>query len=279
MILDFLNKNMYRKYPIQGDCATVSTIGVTLPTNLITSLRITLPPSISSLYIKKVNVVNNFVAISLADYANDEEIGACYGFVNTLFANLPFVARAGVNASGFVSIGEIPPQLLPEAVLWFTKEQTKIEPSCIVNFEPPEVVKLVDEQGGVCTGSVSTALENLTVSSDTNTFTLQIVNKALTSTNADFSGVYRNCNLPVITHINTVAPDENGNIDIFGILPLNVTVDSPSSEVVLTTDLVIGDVCPDLNKISPPTNTSTTYYTDILATQTPEWKTWPQYAT
>lgn len=278
MILDFLNKNMYRKYPIRGDMPCVSTLGITLPNSLISAIRLTLPTSITSVYVKKVNTVGNFVSISIADTSTGYELGVFKGTASSSMTSLNFEARPGLKVSGFLVVGEIPLEFGGSANLNFENTATVVEPSCLILFTPPAVTSFIDERGSTSYGSITLALDNLSVNSGSNTFTLQVVNKASTLTNADFSGKYRNCELPVIVRINTVAPDEDGNIDIYAITPLTVTVDNVNKAVDLTSDLEITDVCPDLDKISPPTNPSTTYYTDILSATKTEWQTWPRYA-
>lgn len=277
MILDFTNKNMYRRYPIRGDVSCTTALGEELPTQLIAGLQLTVPSTINTVFVYKVYAKGTYVSVSIADYATGLELGSFSGFVVSNFTSLKFLPRAGIVASGKLVIGEIPATLQPETVLVFDKEATIIEDSCLLLLTPPAVTKIIDKFGNFCLGNVTTVLDNLTITTGSNTFTLVVVDKELTLSNNDFSGVYRNCKLPVITKINSVTPSPTGNIDIYGIVPLEITVDAPTAKVSLVTDLEIPDVCPDLNKISPPTNASTVYYTDILTTETPEWKGWPQY--
>jgi hypothetical protein len=73
-----------------------------------------------------------------------------------------------------------------------------------------------------------------------------------------------------------VTPDEDGNIDIYTILPMTIDVSGVNLE--LTPNLTIEQVCPELNKIYPPLNVSDAYYSNILTEKTPEWKTWPYFS-
>jgi hypothetical protein len=177
--------------------------------------------------------------------------------------------------SGNMTIGRASSFKGAEGVYYLNNAE--IEPSAVFCFTPPGVVKLVHETttltGLVTTSVSSNMLQTITLP---NTILFSVTNTNSIISNNEFSGDTNSCSTPIITKINTVSPDSSGNIDIYGIDPLSIAISTGQFELV--TALGITDVCPEKNKISPPTNNSDSYHTDILSATSPEWKTWPRFS-
>jgi len=272
--LDFLNKNMYRKYPFRASSTHVFTNSQVLPQELIVSAQISAPYTYRKIYVSKVYAKNRFVSVVINDYATDIALGAFSGKITSQFQTLtlePYVS----TVSGKLVIGALSALDSVYGGNFFAKDDGLLEDSVIFCYTPPAVTAFTHE-GSEIRGHIAIVPDNITVSTDTEQVLLSIINVDLIASNNDFHGDLNNCPTPLIRGINTVSPDINGNIDIYGILP--VTIDVGTAEVELVPGVTIDEVCPERLKIYPPDNTSDVYYTDILTATETEWKTWPNFS-
>lgn len=273
--LDFLNKNMYRKYPLRGAISGLFNNGVTLPQALLASAEISSTYTFSKIYISKCYINNNYINIVINDYTTDIALGVFSAYVVADLQVLPLASFLS-EISGSLTIGLKSAVTSLNGTYQLDKDDGLFEDSIIFCYSPPSVSSLTANTN-VAVGKINIVTNNIlnTLDLDTETTTLSVINPALIASNNDFTGALDNCLTPIITKINTVTPDDSGNIDIFGILPVSISVGS--GEISLTSDLSLDDVCPERVVLSPPDNDSDTYYADLLDTTTPEWQTWPQY--
>lgn len=275
--LDFLNKNMYRKYPFQDTCTLVSSDGSVLPQGLITSIQLSTKYNTHELYVSKIVVTQKYVSITVNNAADDAPIGCFAGRVLKDFEILPFKVFSNYSyVSGNATLGK--KEILNSCLGIYTFETPLlIEDSCIFCFTPPLVSGITHDSKrltGRITTSVSTDLRQ-SFPTDLE-LSLEVVNTAGILSNNEFSGDLETCNTPLIKKINTVQPNSSGNIDIYGILPISINIST--GQLVFDNPLDLIDVCPEKNKISPPVNNSNDYYTDMLETDTVEWRTWPRFS-
>lgn len=274
--LDFLNKNMYRKYPIVDTCNMLFTDGVEFPQDILTSIQLSTKYGVHSLYISKVYITAGFISLTICDYTDDNSVGCFAGKVLTDFSVLPFKANGGYEfISGSVTTG-LKSSLLNCLGTHFLDNTALIEDSLIFVFTPPAVTA-IRHSGKEVRGRVTTTVSRGMTQTfpTTESLTLTVTELSSIMSNNEFSGDINSCRTPIIKRINTVEPDELGNIDIFGISP--ISIDVATGELTIGNPLSLIDVCPERNKISPPTNNSDAYYTDILTTESTEWLTWPRF--
>ena len=284
LTLDFLNKNMYRKYPLRASCNTVFTNGTQLSNSLITSMQISSILDYLDLFVSKIHVSKNFISVTICRYSDELTVGTFSGTVLTDFDVVPLFSDFNF-ISGSLTIGTLEVLNSLNKGTYHIRDKVNnkglkdnglIEASCIFCYTPP-AVKSITIGAKKIIGKITTSTgENLKKQITDNTTTLSTTNKLAIQAGNEFFGGINSCPTPIIKKINTVFPDEEGNIDVYGILPIVINVDS--GEIGLTSGLDLLDVCPERAKISPPVNNSDEYYTNILEATEPEWKQWPNFS-
>lgn len=272
--LDFLNKNMYRKYPFRGTSTHLFENGQVMPQELIVSAQISAPYAYRKIYVSKVYVKDKFVSIVINNYATGLALGSFSGVISSNFQTL-LLEPYDNQVSGKIVIGPIVALESMYGANFFSSDNGLLEDSVIFCYTPPGITKLVHEDKEA-TGHIVIAPDNLTVTTEQPQLLLSVTDIALIESHNDLHGDLNNCLTPLIKKVNTVLPDEDGNIDIYGILP--VTIDVDTAEVELVPGVTLDEVCPERLKISPPDNESDVYYTNILTATQPEWKTWPNFS-
>lgn len=271
--LDFLNKNMYRKYPLVGTSTGLFDSGDVLPQELITSIQISIPYGLHDLYISKVYAARSFISLTLRQISTNDAIGHFSGFVidNQTVLNLtPYID----TVSGTITIGLASAVTSLNGSYTLSVENGTLEPSTIFCFTPPAVTSL-SKDDVKARGNITLVLENLALDISS-ALALSVINDRTIRSSNDLISTLGNCKTPRIRKINTVSPSPSGNIDVYGILPISIDVSSGTVNPI--TALTLDDVCPERTKIYPPENNSDTYYTDVLTATEPEWKTWPQFS-
>lgn len=284
MTPDFLNKNTLRKYPLRASASGVFTDGSTLPNSWITSMQISAPYGLHDLYISRINVSSNFLSVTINNYSDSSFVGTFAGKIPKDYTTLNLVSHRK-DVSGTMTTGPmIDFSKVQRGSFYFRNEHTaegdkefgRIEASCIFCFKPPTVSKIKIGSKEMLGRLTISSGDNISAYFDTDRFQLDVTNQTAIKAKAEFTGKLNSCDTPIVKKINTVYPDENGNIDIYGIVP--IVIDVTSGELTFTSEVALETVCPDLNKISPPAdNDSNDYYTNILTTIIPEWKTWPNF--
>jgi hypothetical protein len=177
--------------------------------------------------------------------------------------------------SGSITIGDAAVLNELSGTYYLDYTNGRIEPSTVFCFVPPGVTAFVYE-GTKATGYVTLSSGSVNISNVTQQINLSVKNPNLILSNNDFGSALANCPTPLIKKINTVTPDANGNIDIYGIIPIKISVES-GTQLQLDTvpELSFKALCPEKNKVIPPANNeTTTYYSDVFQTNIPEWQTW-----
>lgn len=275
MYLDFLNKNMYRSYPLKAGSSGISIYGETLPDSLLTSLSLSVPNDYGyrGLYISKVVVKGQFISVVFNDYDTGFALGSFSKLVTKDYESInltPYIP----TASGVLTVGRKEGLLEFQGVYHFERENTEIEESVLFIYPPPGVINLVNN-AIASTGHITLIGKNIEVSTGDSEILLDVIDTNRVRAHNTLAGQYNNCNNPIIEKLNTVTPDEDGNIDIYTILPM--TIEVSGDNLTLIPNLTLEQVCPDLNKIYPPDNASEEYYSDINTEKVPEWKTWPYF--
>lgn len=283
--LDFLNKNMYRKYPLRSTSTLIATNGMQIPQALITSLQLSTVFNKHKLYISKIYVDTGFISITINNFNDGKVLGAFAGKVLKDFETVPFVTQLSYLSGNLTTGTKQILSTIPKGVYFIrdelnnlgTRADGLLEDSTIFVFTPPAVESIAIKDR-VLVGELTTLKgDNLNINAVSDTeIKLEVTDVNSVTSNNEFSAGLDNCATPIIKKINTVYPSSTGNIDIYGIMPIVINVET--GELGMTSGLDILDVCPEKKKIAPPLNLSDDYYTDILNTTTPEWKFWPNFS-
>jgi hypothetical protein len=280
--LDFLNKNMYRKYPIRATCDMTFIDGTLLPQDVLTGMQISTIYGKHDLFISKVSATEGYISVVINDVTDGAALGCFAGKVLSDFSIIPFTSYVSYM-SGSMTTGKKTSLTAILGTHFFrdeatdsgTRENSRLEASTVFCFTPPGITKIIHESNTL-TGRVTTTVSsNMTQTIDGDILTLAAKDIGAILSNNEFSGDINSCPTPIIKKLNTVKPNVNGNIDIYGIVPL--VIDVSTGLIGFDAPISLVDVCPEKNKISPPVNNSDAYYGDILTVDTPEWRTWERF--
>jgi len=265
---------MYRKYPICASSSHIFTDGVELPQKLITSIQVTTLKSLSDVYIYRITVSDSYLSILLKENNTGLSIGNFYGQIQQNQQTLimePLISLA----SGSITIGDFTVLTSLTGTHYLDYKNGKLEPSTVFCFTPPGVTAFA-YQDAKATGYVNISSASVVVSSSSPQINLSAKNPKTILSNNDLAASLANCPTPLIKKINTVLPDSNGNIDIYGVVPIQISVtDGVNLQLNTVPELTFKKLCPEKDKILPPADdTTTVYYTDIFETLIPEWQTW-----
>jgi hypothetical protein len=276
--LGFLNKNLYRKYPLRATSQLMTTTGVELPLNLLSACRITSKIDVLNIYIYSIYVKDSFINVTIAhrrDDGTDLLLGYFEGNIDIDYKSLPL--KGIVNyVSGYLIIGEKIALSNLQGMMNLDYDNGKLEDSTIVNIPIPLVSFIIDHDK-MATGNITFTLDNISEVVGISTISLDVINKRLVQSNNDNFSARSNCATSVIEAINSVSPDSSGNIDVYGILPVKIDIIAGGIHISAP-GVEFTDICTSINSIIPPypeDNPQT--YPDILTVEEPEWKQWPQF--
>jgi len=255
--LDFLNKSLFRKYPVRATSTWTTKNGIVLPLDLFTGMKLTTTYTRQNVYIKYLVVKANYFNITLVHRNNPvtSESSAEYGlgsFGGTLVSDYQsfYLQSFDGYSSGWLTIGNIKSFAAILGSHEFTYDNGKIEDSLIFCYIRPLVSGITDA-GQTLTGNVIFDLSKLTAVVATPDIDMTVNFPAEIASRGDLNSSFNNCTTPVIKQINTVFPDGSGNIDIYGIEPVEVNV--VAGKITLSTGtLGINDICTKAVANCPP---------------------------
>lgn len=305
--LDFLNKNLLRKYPFQASATLIADNGSVVPTGLIASLKVTTVYGRHKIYVKQLVLKNGTLNVTVAHHDNSGDIalGHFTAAITDDFQEIPLTSFE-LNVSGYLTTG-LKSSFSGMNALWsMDYSGGKIEESAVFCYTPPAVTSL-NCKGNKITGRATfSSFVNITKTQDSQNFRFQVTDPSSIASLADRSSQFGNCPTPVIKTINGAIPYtsgegdsiNDGNIYLIGVTPIGFTVDSGSGSLqVGTTDLTITSLCTARNKTLPPLDPaylvddpsisfvakdnyfskSQTPVSNFLQNSTPEYISWPQF--
>jgi hypothetical protein len=291
----FLNKNLLRKYPFKQGVTCIGVAGQSLPDNLIASLKMSVPYLYRRIFVERVVVEGTAISVTVSCKLISEATLSLGVFNTALTDDYQLVNLTGIGygVSGQIVFGELAVLEPLQGNFDFTADTydtatTQIEES-LITVVPTPVVTSISCRGNTVTGNISLVLDNIKNLDTTviGEILLNVINKPSLYSRGDKSFSFGNCTTPVIGSINDVPPDANGNIDIFGIKPVVVSVlsianDAASGIKVEVADIKFEDLCSENYKNVPPKNITNIYYLNLemanLALAVEEWKSWPQWS-
>jgi hypothetical protein len=275
--LSFLNKNLYRRYPIRTGASGISVQGREIPLTLFCAARFVSDSSHLDVHISKIVIEDENLNVTIMSGST------CLGYFNSKITRdyqtlkMTPVAR---YASGYLTVGKVDALGEYQGINTFNTSNAKIEDSLVVCKAPPGVSGIkVGET--IVKGMVTFTYENIseTVNANDELLTLGIVNVNLILSKNDLSSTLENCPTKYISSVHGVTPDNDGNIDIYGIQPLSVQITADNDIVLATPGIEFFDICQNKKNIVPPIPAnSPNDYQDVLSITKEEWKTWPDYA-
>ena len=282
--LDFLNKNVYRKYPIWSNSDMQTVEGVQLPLGLFSSCRLSTAVDYAQLYISRIRIVGTSLSVSISEYTTSDVVGVFNGTITSNFQKLelhsfvPFI-------SGTLTLGLTSVLSTFNGMYNLTYDNGRIEDSLIFCYARPSVHSLQHNTKSA-TGNITLVMANLAYaiepvdssssSSSSNVvtdFNFEASNLASIASKNDKGANFGTCDNPVILSINQVPPDGNGNIDIYAIQPIALSVTARA--ITTGTTMTLAQFCPT-NTTLPPDVTQDVY-NGFLETLTPEWQNWIVY--
>ena len=264
--LNFYNKNSFRNYPLQQTATITSNEGKAIPADLIVGMSLSTIYAQSDLYISHIAVRNTFLSIAIVDSSTGVAVGSFNGNITSDYQTLPLTSAQNYTAGSCV-VGHIATLIDLQGSWNFTYAASKIEPSCVLWHNLPNISGLT-YHGQRVAGNITLNLTNISANGNM----LSIIDNSTMLANNDFT-MLTGCPTPFLFSISGVTPNSAGNIDIYGILPIKVSIDAGS--IVVNSPTYTLDVgCPAKTLMTPPLNTSNTYYTDILTATSPEYKLW-----
>lgn len=273
--LGFLNKNLYRKYPVRAECSFTSADGVILPLNLLAGCKITTVVGYVDLFFSKIYIQGDYlnVAVSCKSGSSSFTVGYFDGLVTSDYKILNFKPFFPFM-SGYLVAGETSALAQVNGTHLLDHDSANIEGSLISVVSRPNVSAITNRKNSAV-GDVTFILDNLTEILDSK-INLAVKDSNLILSRADISSTFLNCPTNVISSINSVTPDERGNIDVYGILPVTVAVETGGKLVVDVPNVTQNEICGIQNNIPPLTGEDA--YIDALTVLNPEWKCWPQFS-
>jgi hypothetical protein len=273
MELNFIQSNWLRQYPFRNFNGGFDSYNNKLPTDIIVGLKISCLLSDLDLYINKIVTDNGNIGITFA--GNNGPIGYANSVITTNNQNL-IIYNFNEGVIGNVTIGNSA-RIMPKQTFSFNNTNGLIEGSTITIISPP-LVTGITIKGTTMTGAITLTSTSLGINTGSE-LNLSVLYPVNILSRGDLSSTQLSCNNFVISGINTVIPNLNGNIDIYAISPLVIStgvVDGVTQLIITTPGITLSNVCVPINL--PPINPSQTSYEPINTIVNPEYSTWPQYS-
>jgi hypothetical protein len=275
MQLNFINSNWHRQYPFKSGHGAVDSQNNILPTDLIVGLRLTCLSSDLEIYIEKIVTSKGKVSISFAGSSGS------IGFANALLVSsnqsVP-IKNYNNGLIGNVVVGNID-SAMPDQVFVFNETNGLVEPSTVLIVTAPEVSSIRVKNTNL-TGQLTLVSNSINILAGNN-LSLSVINPSNIESRQDKSARYLTCTNNVISGINSVKPDSQGNIDIYAIAPLvinAVTINDVPQLHLSTPDIELKQLCKVVNL--PPANDADVYHQEISdPSLAPEWNQWEQFNT
>jgi hypothetical protein len=309
--LDFLNKNLYRRYPFQQGTSLLSNNGLELPNDLIASVSLTTQLATSNLFVSQATLRNGYVSVTVQHYDAESDdsvvIGTFSAQITQDFQAVRLTAFVP-GADGYMVFGGV--TNISNYVGFYSLAYTDavLEPSVVFCYVRPPVTSLILSNiiltGNVNFGNLINVVETSTAA-PTNVFNFTVQDNSSILSLADFSSEFRNCPTPEILQINNATPyphdatiANDSNIYLFGVDPITFIQDSTDGAInIMTPNLDLPMLCSDQTQKLPPVNPNflinraadsfvgdLAYFTksqtpvvDFLEATASEYKVWPSY--
>lgn len=273
--VDFLNKNTFRRYPLRADKSVESTEGMSLPDELFCAAQFSTPGWVTGLQIRRIYVNENYINILVSCFQGPTltYLGYFDGNITADYTKLTF-SPLDPTVYGMLMLGKMDALKALHGFYNFADASAVFEDSLVTYVTPP-AVRGITVAGKTLTGRISMEYSNIQQIANPAALQLDVLSKDSIRAKNDKSAKFGSCRTNPIGSINTVPPDSDGNIDIYGIAPLQIHV-SPGGLRFDIVGVSKSELCAEDRRI-PPLIPISSYLKDITKATVPEWKTWPQY--
>lgn len=255
-----------------------TTVGISVPLSFLVGMRISTTAEYLNAYVSHIYVAGTYVTVAVSSVNNNGSISTLGTFsadITSSYQSIPMYP-ANNRTHGNLVIGDIQSLSVLQGTHQLDFNNGRIEDSCLVCIPVPGVTGILNA-GKKAIYKVTLRLDNISEQIENLNIKLDVINKQMVETRNDVSSTLSNCRTNIIQAINSVKPDLNGNIDIYGIAPITIAV-SAGGEVSISSTISTREVCPEANQVIPPILFSNLdSYPDIMTVTTPEWKTWPNF--
>jgi hypothetical protein len=274
--VDFLNKNTFRRFPLRADLGVESSEGLALPDDLFCAAQFSTPGWCSKLQIRRIYVNQNYINVLISCYNGNvlTYLGYFDGTLSSDFTKLTF-SSLDPGVYGMLTVGRLSALSRMNGFYSFVNDTARFEDSLITYVTPPAVRALL-LNGKQLTGRIGLEYSNVVQTAHPTDIQLDVLSKDSIRAKNDKSAEFGSCRTNPIGSMNTVLPDSNGNIDIYGIAPLKINVSATGLRFDVE-NVNKADLCAEDKRI-PPLVPISAYLKDIVTATAPEWKTWPQYS-
>jgi hypothetical protein len=236
--LDFLNKNMFRRFPFRAETSLTAVNGKKISNNLIVGMSITATLDRQDLYISQIFVMGNFIDLVLSCRVDGKNVslGRFYGTVTEDYSVL-YLEQFERFINGILILGSTYELSLLQGGYFFDPAATKLEDSTIFYYTPPKVKSVTNKENELRGRVEFGILTNLIKTKDEKNIKLSTSAGAQIASLADKSSHFKNCPTPLIYSINGAVPFEgkytepitqlefnypilDGNIYMIGIKPV-----------------------------------------------------------
>lgn len=275
--VDFLNKNTFRRYPLRADVGVDSNEGFLLPDGLFCAAQFSVPGGYEKVQLRRIYVSGNYINILVSGYneAALTHLGYFDGTIATDYTTLTFTSLEPV-VYGMLMVGRKDALKAIQGFCTFSDNKALFEDSLVTYVTPPAVHHIAVHDR-LLTGRINLEYSNIYQVANPAAIELDVLSKDSIRVKNDKSAQFGSCPTNPIGSMNTVLPDVDGNIDIYGIAPVKVNVTATGLRLDVP-DVSKSDLCAEDKRI-PPLIPISTYLKDITKATTPEWRTWPQYTT
>lgn len=275
----FLSRNLLRNYPLQGRHVLLDQAGGQMPAGLLTAARFTVPAGVTGLYFRQVRHAGRQVSGLVHALPEDVPAGYFGATVTVDFQVLDLVPLRN-GFFGRLAVGTLALLDQVDGLHSLSPEIGRVEDSLVVSMPAPAVTGLLVGTRTL-TGRVTLRPVNVGVSAEDSRLTLDVLNRRQVLAVNDRSIRHGTCGFLSVGGLNGVTPDAEGNIDLFGIAPLRVTV-TPDGQVSISLDgMSQAELCGRTETV-PPNVASDVHHaaSDLPRTGTPvapEWRDWPTH--
>ena len=134
--MNFLNKNIYRRYPVRATSSLNDPLAGTLPDSVITDCKLTTTVGDAEVYLQQVTLSGNYITVTVA--STQRTLGVFRATVTQDYQTVslePFIAEA----AGTLTLGLASTFNFPETHLNFEPAASQLEACTVFCFTPPGV--------------------------------------------------------------------------------------------------------------------------------------------
>lgn len=277
--VSFLNKNLYRRYPLRSSSTMVSQQGIEVPLTLIAGARISSVYGYHQLYISRLIVNGNHLNMTISNTSPAETVGYFSVDITQDYQTVKLTPVKDFTA-GYIVFGQQNALSVLQGANTFIYDTSALEDSIITCVQAP-IIKAIMVGENRITGVVKAEYDNIKETPSAGTLTLDVIDVNSVLSRTDIGTSRLNCPTLAIGGINNVTPTTDGNIDIYGILPVIIEI-TDTGIVATTPGLGFNEICANVKNNIPPVpavsdSAKSLYIGDIITATAEEWKTWPQY--